>query len=335
MLKTLKSIALAAALVISGAVSAGAVRYIQDRPTGSLQPGPITMNISSGTIVELLSTTGTISNLTTDNLTVTDGSATLDSVVTSTLTASSSTITNQDVHGTQTFTATGSTGTPNISLGNGCVVYQDATESFIVACNDTELMRVDNDGVTVSTAINAQSDAALSTVTAAATADDLEARIGMLAEQIRVGFGLTNWYDTITRNGQSLQYVYDTIDASTETTATTFVDSGLECTMTLGDSGNLVRLSAGGMIHNNSTGQNTFYTITRNGTDLGKSGSEGFGRDTSPGGGPRHAWGLGGIMDAPGTTSVTYKLRFRVDGGIGGGLALTGRTYFLCEEIGQ
>lgn len=141
--------------------------------------------------------------------------------------------------------------------------------------------------------------------------------------------------DDIKRHkGQIIQSSQTVVTASTQTNATTFVNSSITCTLSNVNSKSAVEINAFGMVDNTTATDNTFWTLIRGTTNLGNS-TNGFGRALTGTGALRAPWSIGPYYDvSPGSGTVTYTVQIRVDGGVGG-LCLSGNCIMLCQELRQ
>lgn len=321
----MKKLLLTLSLLFGSVVAkADTISYIQLRPT--IQPGKSTSTVSVFNV-----SSGTVNNLTVSTVTA------------SRVSMSSVTVANQI-----NFTNSSTLANPSIRLPLGCGIFNASTMSLRLGCL-TEMFSIDTASVNISSnsifgtgtvsvyqgtaissfTVNARlqgpgiGDSGLTPKVAVSTSTDLQDRLNQFAGQIKSGFGLVNWYDTPTVNMSSF-----TITAATSTTATSFINTTLKVTITPRSATSRIRISAFGTMGNNAL-SNTFYTITRNSTNLGDS-SNGFGRTSIAGTFP---WAISELYDAPATTSaVVYTVQIKVDGNTGT-LAGTGNAVITATEV--
>lgn len=153
-------------------------------------------------------------------------------------------------------------------------------------------------------------NAAITPASAGATATSTANRLAQVINQIKTGFGLTNWYDTVERKGQILQLVTATSTTSFSTTSTSFQNTNLSASITpTYSTSKIIVLACAGFRHNAAVSGQGYITLLRDSTNL--AGSDGIVSTQANG---ADVWGNGTVLfvDAPGDTSAhTYRVAVR------------------------
>lgn len=153
-------------------------------------------------------------------------------------------------------------------------------------------------------------NAAITPASAGATATSTANRLAQVINQIKTGFGLTNWYDTVDRKGQILQLVTGTSTTSFSTSSTSFQNTNLSASITpTNSSSKIIVFACAGFRHNSAVAGQGYITLLRDSTNL--AGSDGL---VSTQSNSADVWGNGTVLfvDAPGDTSAhTYRVAIR------------------------
>lgn len=129
----------------------------------------------------------------------------------------------------------------------------------------------------------------------------------------------------------TLQTVQATSTTAFSTTSTSFVSTNSTASITPSSTLNKVLVMAMGVLQNNAAATDTYYTIDRDGNNLGN-GTDGFGRGNTGGGSYRVPCTIT-YLDSPATTSsTTYTVQVRVNGSTGG-WGITGTQSLILMEI--
>jgi len=318
MLKKLKTLVTAGLLLAAAAVPAIAatVRYVEVRPTGTLQPGttgPAAVHVSSGTIRDFRASTATVTGPLTAN------SAT----IATTASASSMTVTNNATVGTLTVNGA--------STLTGAVTGSSASFSGAVSVSSASV----NGPTNVTGTLNVTGNTTLGTVTASsgtitnftATASTITRMNGGFGGDVTANNFKLSTLSTATVAGDAprfnqvalIDWATGGSNSSSSTASTNFINTNLSLTYTpkRADS-SLIIIAVGNLCHA-ANGFSGLATISRDGTNL-------FQGDTNNAGGVARGNGATDncsnvtMMNTDatgGTSAVTYRVQIRTLSGTG------------------
>ena len=117
--------------------------------------------------------------------------------------------------------------------------------------------------------------------------------------------------------GKVLQVVQGTLSSEFNTTSTSYVDTGLDVSITPTSSSNKILVTCSFSSHNDGSNRTMYYTLYRDSTDLNSGNGSGFFSTYGQSGGGTSAGGNDiTFLDSPNTTSqVEYSVYTKVSSG--------------------